>query len=245
MRAFTGLACTALLLLLTSNSVASAQNQPASAVPTIPDMANRMQTCAPCHGAQGECGKNPYFPRLAGKPAGYLFNQLLAFHQGRRHYAPMNYLLEFQREDYLRAMALFFSQQRLSLPAAMPSAMMPTTAAPAVLAHGEDLVEHGAPARSIPPCSGCHGARLTGMEPGIPGLLALHPDYIIAQLGAWRYGTRTATAPDCMQRVAARLTDADMTAVAAWLSSRPLPADTSPLPAGALRTLLPCGSEPQ
>jgi cytochrome c553 len=48
-----------------------------------------------------------------------------------------------------------------------------------------------------------------------------------------------------MQQVAARLTDADMAAVAAWLSSRPLPADVRPLPAGAQHTLLPCGSEPQ
>lgn len=234
------------LLLLSIAGNARAQSQSASTPASIPDMANRMLTCAPCHGALGEGGKNPYFPRLAGKPAGYLFNQLLAFREGRRHYAPMNYLLEFQREDYLRAMAAFFSQQRLQLPAAAtPSVAAPPPTAPAVLAHGEDLVEHGAPARSIPPCAGCHGARLTGMEPGIPGLLALNPDYIIAQLGAWRYGTRTATAPDCMQQVAARLTDADVTAVAAWLSSRPLPADVRPLPAGALRTVLPCGSEPQ
>lgn len=229
------------LLLLLTAGYARAQSQPASAPPaSAPDMAEHVLPCAPCHGAQGEGGKNPYFPRLAGKPAGYLFNQLLAFHQGRRHYAPMNYLLEFQREDYLRAMAAFFAQQRLQVSTAPAPA-----AAPAVLAHGEDLVAHGAPARSIPPCSACHGARLTGMEPGIPGLLALNADYILAQLGAWRYGTRTATAPDCMQQVAARLTDADMTAVAAWLSSRPLPSDVTPLPAGALRTALPCGSEPQ
>ena len=38
---------------------------------------------------------NAYFPRLAGKPAGYLANQLLAlFHApDAAHYPPMNYLL--------------------------------------------------------------------------------------------------------------------------------------------------------
>ena len=35
-----------------------------------------------------------------------------------------------------------------------------------------------------------------------PGLLGLRADYISAQLGAWRYGTRTAAEPDCMQIVA-------------------------------------------
>ena len=56
-------------------------------------MAARVMACAPCHGAEGEGTDNAYFPRLAGKPAGYLSNQLHAFHTGRRHYPPMNYLL--------------------------------------------------------------------------------------------------------------------------------------------------------
>ena len=45
------------------------------------------------------------------------------------------------------------------------------------------------------PARGCHGPALTGMEPAIPGLVGLHASYISAQLGAWRYGTRTAVAP--------------------------------------------------
>ena len=68
-------------------------------------MAARMQGCTPCHGEQGQGTQNEHFPRLAGKPAGYLFNQLLAFKEGRRKYAPMNYLLEFQTDEYLRKMA--------------------------------------------------------------------------------------------------------------------------------------------
>jgi len=52
-------------------------------------MAARTLACAPCHGAQGQGTKDVYFPRLAGKPAGYLYNQLEAFKDGRRHYPPM------------------------------------------------------------------------------------------------------------------------------------------------------------
>jgi cytochrome c553 len=66
------------------------------------------------------------------------------------------------------------------------------------------------------------------MEPAIPGLLGLQPSYVSAQLGAWRYGTRTALAPDCMQVVAGHLSESDVTAVAAWLSTRPSPADPRP-----------------
>ena len=82
------------------------------------------------------------------------------------------------------------------------------------------------------------------MEPGIPGLVGLHASYISAQLGAFRYGTRTAAEPDCMQLVAASLTEGDVTAVAAWLASLPLPADPSAVPKGTLPMPLPCGSEP-
>jgi cytochrome c553 len=83
------------------------------------------------------------------------------------------------------------------------------------------------------------------MEPAIPGLLGLRPSYISAQLGAWRYGTRTATAPDCMQIVASHLTEDDVKAIAAYLASRPGPSDSSPAPRGTFTLPFACGSEPQ
>ncbi|HUN44290.1 MAG TPA: c-type cytochrome [Acetobacteraceae bacterium] len=203
-------------------------------------MAARMRACVPCHGVQGQGTSNDYFPRLAGKPEQYLFNQLVAFHQGRRHYAPMNYLLQYQTESYLHDMAAYFAAQPLpSQPTSLPAVVHD------VLVHGQSLVAKGDYARGIPPCSACHGQSFSGMQPGIPGLVGLKPDYISAQLGAFRYGTRTAIAPDCMQQVAARLTDRDVTAVAAYLASLPVTAGTTPLPAGTLRTPLPCGSEQQ
>jgi hypothetical protein len=62
--------------------------------------------------------------------------------------------------------------------------------------------------------------------------------------GVFRYGTRTAPEPDCMQVVAASLTESDVTAVAAWLASVPVPPDPSPVPKGTLQMPLGCGSEP-
>lgn len=230
------LVSTVLLVSLLPLRVAVAQSPP-----QVPDtMEARVAGCAPCHGARGEGTSNDYFPRLAGKPAGYLYNQLLAFHEGRRRYAPMNYLLAFLTPDYLGKMAEFYADQR---PPAQPIVI--PTAPPEALAHGRDLVANGAPDRGIPPCSACHGPKLTGMAPGIPGLVGLRPAYISSQLGAWRYGTRTAIAPDCMQIVASLLTENDVSSVSAWLASLPLPDDPSPLPAGTLTTPLPCGSEPQ
>jgi cytochrome c553 len=208
-------------------------------VATSPDaMATKMQACAGCHGPEGWGTDNDYFPRLAGKPAGYLFNQLLAFKEGRRKYPPMNFLLEYQSDDYLHAMAAYFADQRPPSPS-----VTPPTASPAVLALGQTLVARGDPARGIPACSACHGPKLTGMEPAIPGLVGLRPSYISAQLGAFRYGTRTAAAPDCMQIIAASLTEGDVAAVAAWLASQPVPPEVSPVPKGTLSMPLACGSE--
>ena len=76
----------------------------------------RVLACTSCHGPGGRGGSNASFPRLAGKPAGYLYNQLAAFRADRRHYPPMNYLLEFLPDAYLHAMADYFASQHPALP---------------------------------------------------------------------------------------------------------------------------------
>jgi cytochrome c553 len=203
-------------------------------------METRVLACAPCHGAKGEGTSNAYFQRLAGKPAGYLANQLHAFHVGRRHYPPMNYLLAYLPEDYLKQIADYFAAQRPPL----PTPAVPTVSKD-VLERGQAIVTHGDVANSIPACSSCHGPHLTGIEPAIPGLLGLRASYISAQLGAWRYGIRTAAEPDCMQIVAGHLTEDDVKAIAAYLAAQPAPADLSPAPQGTFILPFACGSEPQ
>jgi cytochrome c553 len=209
--------------------------------PKAPDTIEaRVRACTSCHGEQGQGTENDYFPRLAGKPAGYLANQLIAFRDGRRRYSPMNYLLEYQTDAYLEKIAAYFAALR-------PPALAPAVsdASAAVLARGKSLVIDGDQAKGVPACAGCHGSKLTGMVPGIPGLVGLHAGYISAQLGAFRYGTRTAAGPDCMQLVAASLTEADVTAVAAYLAGQPVPADPSPVPHGTLAMPFACGSQPR
>jgi cytochrome c553 len=151
----------------------------------------------------------------------------------------MNYLLEYISDPYLQQMADYFAALR---PPPLPQAVADVSAA--VLARGRSIVAEGDPAHGIPACARCHGPDLTGMEPAIPGLTGLHASYISAQLGAWRYGTRTAAAPDCMQIVAASLSESDVAAVAAWVASRPIPPEPSPVARGTLAMALACGSEP-
>ncbi len=200
-------------------------------------MAQRMQACVACHGKEGRATNQGYFPRIAGKPAEYLYNQLVNFREGRRHNAAMTYLVDQMSDAYLREIAGYFS--RLDLPYPPPRA---NPVAPAVLARGEQLVRGGDAERGIPACVQCHGAGMTGVQPAMPGLLGLPRDYLLAQFGAWRTGLRRADAPDCMGAIARRMSIEDVTAAATWLSAQAVAA--GPAPEGSLPSPLPlaCGS---
>ncbi len=209
-------------------------------------MAERTRACTACHGEQGRAGPDGYYPRLAGKPAGYLYNQLKNFAEGRRHYGLMTRLVDPLSEAYLREIADYFSGLKLPYPAPSKTA---SRLAPALLARGQQLALQGDAARQLPACMQCHGERLTGVQPNVPGLLGLPLDYLNAQLGAWQTHQRQALAPDCMAQVVERMNSSDLVAVATWLSSQPLPADSTPaaVPKGrALSGALPrCGSAPE
>ncbi len=133
-------------------------------------------------------------------------------------------------ERYLFEIAEYFSA--LELPYTQPAQ---TVKDPTRFARARRLIVDGDPALGIPGCSDCHGERLTGIEPGVPGLLGLPRDYINAQLGAWRNRQRQAGSPDCMAQIAEKLTLGDVSALSTWLSSQPLPADTRPAAAMPIR----------
>ena len=206
--------------------------------PAVPDtLQQRIAACTTCHGVHGEGSSGSgFFPRLAGKPSGYLVLQMQNFQHGLRKYAPMEYTARLLTPQYMHEIAEYFSAQqvpyeRKPVPALAPSAMQ----------RGEQLVTTGDPARQIPPCQACHGKQLTGTEPSVPGLVGLPYDYISSQLGSWRTHTRASAAPDCMAEIANRLAPADISAVSAWLASREVPADTHPQPAGSIAPPLHCG----
>ncbi|GAB7546868.1 MULTISPECIES: c-type cytochrome [unclassified Cupriavidus] len=213
----------------------------AEAVPAfkqVDSLEARVQGCVTCHGQSGQGTSNGYYPRIAGKPAGYLYNQLVAFRDGTRKYPPMNYLVAYLPDAYLREIADHFAKQRPPF-----AAQEAGTTDPATVARGQALVRAGDASKNVPACATCHGAGLTGMEPGIPGLIGLRPTYIVAQLTRWRVGDRHAAEPDCMKRIATRLSDSDVTAVAAWLSLQPAPKDLSPESSNLVRMPLACGSQ--
>ena len=109
--------------------------------------AARVLACASCHGSGGQGTADEYIPRLAGKPSGYLLNQLIAFRDGRRKYPPMRHLLEYLPDAYLARMADFYAAQHPELPVPAPN-----VASAEILARGEMLVRYGDP----PARAACH-----------------------------------------------------------------------------------------
>ncbi|WP_332877600.1 c-type cytochrome [Massilia sp. S19_KUP03_FR1] len=233
---------TALLSVLHGAQAQPVQNR-ADAIPAFKQLDSieaRVQGCVTCHGQQGQGTADGYFPRIAGKPAGYLYNQLIAFRDGTRSYPPMNYLVAYLPDPYLKAMAEHFAAQR---PPLQTQAVDAAPANSAANARGQLLATAGDAAKGIPACVACHGKNLSGMEPGIPGLAGLRPAYIAGQLTRWKVGERHALAPDCMKRIATRLSDSDISAVAGWLAQQTPPAQASPEPSNLVRMPLACGSQ--
>lgn len=202
--------------------------------------ASHVAACTACHGPQGRATPSGYFPRIAGKPEEYLYQQLLNFRDGRRSYPLMGHLLQHLDDGMLRGMARYFAALDVPYPPPEPPA---STAAR--LARGAQLVRQGDAARGIPACTQCHGAQLTGSLPAVPGLLGLSRDYLNSQLGAWRAGRRAARAPDCMAQVAKGLALEDVADLSAWLATQPVPVHSKPSASAAVRWPLPCGAAPQ
>jgi cytochrome c553 len=181
-------------------------------------MAQRMLACTGCHGAQGRAASDGYYPRIAGKPAQYLYNQLVSFRDGRRDYALMTNLLAPLDDAYLHVIAEHFAS--LDIPYPPPQ---PANASVDTLSRGEQLVTRGDTALRVPACAACHGTGLMGVAPAIPALIGMPRDYLNAQLGAWRTGKRHAPGPDCMAQIAQRLAPEDISALSQWLAAQPVP----------------------
>lgn len=213
-KTFVSSVCSALALLAAN---------PAPATPFEDTMAQRALACTACHGKEGRAAPDGYYPRIAGKPAGYLYNQLLNFRDGRRHYGLMTRMVDPLSDAYLLEIAQYFAALDLPYPAPQPA-----SATPQALQRGQQLALQGDAARQIPACVQCHGQALTGVLPAVPGLLGLPRDYLNSQLGAWRTQQRRAHAPDCMAQIAQRLAPEDVTAVTAWLAAQAVPSNAKP-----------------
>lgn len=166
-------------------------------------------TCSACHGADGN-SINPEWPNLAGQHEGYLLRQLQAFKSGARQNPLMGPQAMTLSDEDMADLAAFFSQQS-------PKGGV---ADPELVPAGERLYRGGNLEANIAACTGCHGPAGRGNpEASYPALQGQQSGYVVAQLKAYREGSRKTDANmnQMMRNVAARMTDAEMQAVASYI----------------------------
>jgi len=169
----------------------------------------RSVTCAACHGADGN-SMNPQWPSLAGQNASYLERQLKAFKSNARQNPLMGPQAMTLSDQDIADLAAYFSSQEIK----------GGTTNPELAPAGERLYRGGNLEANIAACAACHGPTGKGnAAASYPALAGQHSDYTIAQLKAYREGSRkTDSAMNQMMRgVAARMTDSEMAAVASYI----------------------------
>jgi len=207
-RALAGAHAALVSLLLLAARAECAPAQTARAV--------EVSTCAGCHGAVGEGMSASASPRLAALPGAYLLKQLNAMADGT---LPSPVMAPLAR--------VLGPQERARL-AAYYSALPPPPRAPAPGATPADdrLALHGRWTLEVPACVQCHGSGGSGVGQ-IPALAGQPAAYIVAQLEAWKQGRRRGDPLDLMETIAAKLSAADMQAVAGYFALAPWPAGTA------------------
>ena len=92
-------------------------------------------------------------------------------------------------------------------------------------ATGERIYRKGRPEVGLLPCIGCHGPNGEGangaIDGGFPAVSGQNPDYLTKQLQSFRLGSRSNDWKGIMQIVAGRLSDEDIAALVAYVSSLP------------------------
>ncbi|MDO9051720.1 MAG: c-type cytochrome [Methylotenera sp.] len=161
--------------------------------------------CAACHAPDGNSAIS-LNPKLAGQHPEYLQKQLTEYKSGKRANAVMSGMAAGLSDEEMKALAYYFSAKKLNLGQAK------TNGAGSL---GEKMYRAGNAANNTPACAACHGPTGAGLPIQFPRLGGQHADYTLAQLKAFRTGER-GNAP-MMMAITAKMTDAEMAAVADYI----------------------------
>ncbi|MBC3468788.1 c-type cytochrome [Pseudomonas sp. RW10S2] len=167
--------------------------------------------CLGCHGPDGKGIAAAGFPRLSGLSAGYLSKQLDDFRSGSRKQPVMEPLAKALSDEEIRAVSAWLSTQ--------PSDPVTGARRQQIASNPtERLALYGDWNREIPGCVQCHGPGGAGVGEHFPPLAGQPAAYLVAQLNAWRDGSRRNDPNQLMVGVAKAMTDAEVTAIADYFA---------------------------
>lgn len=162
-----------------------------------------LDSCFMCHGANGE-SSTKLFPKLAGQHYQYIARQLEAFRSGKRKSNMMEgAVAELTQEDMI-ALGVFFEKKPTEAHAVSDADLV---------AVGRFIYQRGNEYAGVPACASCHGENGHG-NAQLPRLASQIPRYTESRLKAFADG-----GDPVMQGIAAKLTELEIKAVAAYVSS--------------------------
>lgn len=171
--------------------------------------------CASCHGADGNHSMATY-PRLAGQIQEYLVIQLWNFREGGRSSDIMVPMASGLSDQDIANLAAYFAQQSAMSPPYEPEA-------PDLVEQGSQLFALGNHESGVIACSICHGMNGQGAaQLGIPRIMGQSPQYVRGVLDAFAGLPNLGIAqPSAMTLITRNMTEEEMDAVTAFLSSQP------------------------
>jgi cytochrome c553 len=169
--------------------------------------------CKTCHGVSGQGFRGSFpMPRLAGQQPEYLENQLQAFIERRRTNPVMFNVAHVLSPSMLTALATHFKDLNPKPLGGAPKELV---------AAGKKIYDEGVPSAEVPPCATCHGPEAKGAD-AFPRLAGQLNDYVAKKLLNWsKERGQDPAKPDTsavMQPIAHNLTEAQVQAVAAYVS---------------------------
>lgn len=168
------------------------------------------QVCQACHGLDGNgVPGQPAWPKVAGQHPRYIYKQLKNFKENDgRWNALMSPMAMPLTDEEMRNLSAYYS----SLP------QTGGTADPEQLALGREIYMAGNPETGVPACTGCHGpAGLGSNLAKFPRISGQYSVYTYETLKLFRSMERANDPNGMMRGVAAKMTDEEMAAVAAYI----------------------------
>lgn len=164
--------------------------------------------CAGCHGADGNGGADPTWPKLAGQDADYTAKQLADFKSGAR------------KDPIMAGMAAPLSAQDMKDIGAYYAGLKPRAGAArdaALAKAGEKIYRGGNAKMGVTACTSCHGPSGHGIPPRYPRVSGQGAAYTAKQLLAFKTGAR-ANDGDTMTRIAFRMSEHEIKAVSEYMA---------------------------
>lgn len=178
--------------------------------------------CIACHGPKGEGNADAGYPHLAGLRADYLVHQLKSFGQGTRKQQLMTPIAKALSEQEAADVSAYYAQ--------LPWTPTPPDPKQRPTARGAQLAHNGEWGKDLPACFSCHGPHGEGVG-AFPRIAGQHEKYLLAQLQAWRSGTRRNDNMHLMKASAKKLSVQDVGIVAAYIANYRAETANAPPPA--------------